>query len=256
MKSARLPWVFLALALSSVSVSWAWMHLGPEPDGNGLWLKVAQSVQGYRFESEPLTDIALSMLNTAHYLNGDFRAEKKNTITIFAADWTSSGGDLTVVQHTPDICWVQGGWTYGEMVGLRQVMMSIPRSDGEEMREIPFECRVFVSPDGQRRELTVWCTLIGGAPMVETPSNMDMPGLPAFFQHGKIRGPINRTRLAVQKFVSSVKKKIPSNGSKQFIRFSTTLTGEYAESLERLEAFAAKWITFEKYGIVGRNTEI
>ena len=239
----RLPWVFLLLTVAAISGAFGWMHLGAINPTQGIRLETAESVVGYEFSHESLSEFALGMLLTTNYVNGVFRREGESPVTVFAADWESDGSGLTVVQHTPDICWVQGGWTYGESGLPSSVEMEVSFGTRSNSVSIPFECRLFVSPDRVRKELTLWTTILGGVPVAESPSIAADNDLPSFFQHGKIRGPITRTKMAARRFTDAVARKAFATGDKQFVRFSITASHDQNHDLDQLRNFASRWLS-------------
>ena len=239
----RLPWVLLLLTVAAITGAFGWMHLGATDAAQGMRLETAESVSGYEFTPESLSELASEMLLTTNYVNGVFRREGESPVTVFAADWQSDGSGLTVVQHTPDICWVQGGWTYGELGLPSSVELEISSGTGGATVSIPFECRLFVSPDRVRKELTLWTTILGGVPVAESPSIAADNDLPSFFQHGKIRGPITRTKMAARRFTEAVGRKAFATGDKQFIRFSITASHDRKDDLDQLRNFASRWLS-------------
>ena len=240
----RLPWAFLLLTVAGITGAFGWMHFGTTDSAQGMRLETAESVTGYEFTPESLSEFTLEMLLTTNYVNGVFKRAEKPPVTVFAANWMSEGKGLTVVQHTPDICWVQGGWTYGDLELPSRVELALQHRSDKKTILIPFECRLFVSPDRNREELTLWTTILGGVPLAESPSIAADNDLPSFFQHGKIRGPITRTKMAARRFTEAVARKTVARGDKQFIRLSITASHDRKGDLDQLQTFASRWLSF------------
>lgn len=244
----KLPLIFLALLVAGVGGVRAWFAIGPDDEHDGIWLTWTNRVPGYTFHPDPLNEKEISMLHTDDYIQGTFIDNEDGTeIPVFAANWVDlEGRGLTVVQHTPDICWVQAGWI-PEPTPQRNISIPIRvrHEDGSESTvELPFEQRIFTSPDGFQRQLTLWTTLIGGQVFTEYPARENQIELPGFLNHGQIRGPITRTKLAMERFAQAVTGKFQARGRKQFVRFSVALgnAGESQISATEIAAFATKWL--------------
>lgn len=231
MKS-RFALVTLLFALA-VGGPWAWFHVAaPKPEG-GVRLEARPELPGYTFRPEVLTDEVLGLLATTNVFNGSFyhRTEGRR-VTVFKADWLPTEGvGKTVVNHTPDVCWVSSGW---RPVEAGQPDLQTFQISG---REVPFECRVFEAPD-RSREVIVWCTLVNGEAQTE----------PFRFRGdarsgGRWQAALNLSRLAIGRFMARVERRYPATGHKQFYRFSTRLDGDIRTTLQHLATFADVWMT-------------
>lgn len=230
--NARFVLVALLFALA-VGGPWAWFHVAaPKPEG-GVRLEARAELPGYTFRPEVLTEEVLGLLATTNVLNGSFyhRGEGRR-VTVFKADWLPTEGvGKTVVNHTPDVCWVNSGWRPVE--AGQPDLQTFRISD----RAVPFECRVFEAPD-RSREVIVWCTLVNGEAQTE----------PFRFRGdasrgGRWRAALNLSRLAVGRFVARVERRYPATGFKQFYRFSMRLEGDTRISLQQLSRFAGEWLS-------------
>jgi len=106
--------------------------------------------------------------------------------------------------------------------------------------KIPFEVRVFkMSPTSNQLELTVWCTLISGQVFAENDRfGSEHPSKTSTESRKAAAG----RRLAKMQLVRAVRERVPGDGSKQFVRFSTSLDGDWKPALERVERFAQRWL--------------
>jgi hypothetical protein len=191
-------------------------------------------------------------------------ASPADRVTVFVAFW--AGADrkgLSVVQHTPDICWLGNGWipldlgvpkqvqiglsvkdtpskiSYSDSTALTDGLSTLKVSDrifGSNIT-LPFECRTFELRGVGAREMGLWCTLIGGKMLFE----------PTRYQGVSTQGhdgyttPYERS-LAANHFSQAVKARMQSHGNKQFIRYSVPLTGDWQGALQNLKAFGDAWL--------------
>lgn len=230
--NARFALVAL-LAAVALGGPWAWFNVAaPQPEG-GLRLEARTELPGYSFRPDPLTTEVLGLLATTNVLNGTFaNSAQGRRVTVFKADWLPTEGvGKTVVNHTPDVCWVNSGW---RPVDAGQPEAQVFHLSG---RDVPFECRVFEAPD-RSREIIVWCTLVNGEPQTE----------PLRFRGdarsgGRWQAAMNLSRLAIGRFLARVERRYPATGYKQFYRFSTRLEGDPQAALRKLGDFAGEWIS-------------
>lgn len=232
--------LFAAVFFLSAAIMgpWAWFHVAPPAPEGGLRLEARTSLKGYRFQPEVLSDKVLGLLSTTNVHNGTFSGQGgRRSMTVFQADWSpGEGSGKTIVNHTPDVCWVNIGW---RPIHVGQPDLLTFRVSG---KEIPFECRAFES-EGRVRELVVWCTLINGEVM----------GEPLRFrgetkEGGRLVSALNLSRLAIGRFIQRIERRQPSSGYKQFCRFSTRLDGDPKELLDEMGRFASEWLEARPFG--------
>lgn len=219
----------LGLFVGMVAGAYAWFHAGSHAVVGRLRLESQAQVEGYRFVVQPVSRIEQQILASTNLINGVFQG-KGAEYRVFLIHW-EPGSNMSVVQHTPDICWMHAGWKPAQLGQPNTIKIDL----GE--RSLAFECRAFVSPDGGTKELVVWCTLIDGRPCDENYS---------FQTEGKNKeadamASPNRT-LAANQFWQSVIRRVPGDNSKQFVRFSTELRGDWQSALGGLQSFGAQWL--------------
>lgn len=231
----RLISLTLLLALA-VGGPWAWFHVGAPDRRDGVWLKTQDSLTNFTYLPDPLNREIMGLLATTNAVNGAFiDRQTADRFTVFRADWLPTEGvGKTVVNHTPDVCWVGAGWRPIEAGQPEQIPMRL------QGLELPFECRVFEAPTGGVREVTVWCTLVNGEILPE-PTRFGL----AKGQSGTFARAINLSELAVGRFVERIRRRQPANGHKQFVRFSVRLNGDVERAVARLQRFGSAWIAAE-----------
>ena len=91
---------------------------------------------------------------------------------------------------------------------------------------LPFSCRAFESPDRNRRELAVWCTLIDGQPLAESmPSGRE--SVQTLFSDAHVRMSI------LDRLLRATRQRLPVRGEKQFVRYSMPMKGDWRMTLEQ-----------------------
>ncbi len=240
--------VFFAFA-GVVAGAWAWFHVAPRQYEASYSLRARAGVPSFTYTNVVLTDAVLEALSISSNLvvNGTFTrtARKSERITVFLATWLAkSAREMSVVQHTPDICWVAAG----------AVPMSLGQPAQLEVRvgetSFPFECRLFRL--GERDlELSIWCTLVNGQPQPELAvgagsAPRELTNTPTGFEDKSRRADGAARRQAGSQFLNAIRNRIPGSGQKQFVRLSAPVHGEnWATALQSVSEFAGKWLEVE-----------
>ncbi len=225
-----LPGLFFGLVLAAR----AWFWTAPDPSAEYLRFEVRSSVPDWAFHAEPVGEVAQGVLATTNLFNGTFSGPNGLRITTFSADWRAdSSAAMSVVHHTPDICWVG--------VGMKATSLGQPQSVTLKFgdRAAPFECRVFALPHDPSRELVLWCTLVGGSfrPEPTRWSIEDEAG-----DQGRELRFWSARRIAAGHFLENVSQHRRGIGEKQFVRFSTRVNESWENSLDLLRTFASEWL--------------
>lgn len=227
-----LAWAFVLFFLACIGGACAWFHSGTNSRQSTLRYQARPRLEGYEYRTEPITPNEQSSLATTNLISGTFIGTNAQEIRIFFASWTESDGrNLSVVQHTPDLCWVKAGW---QPVNLGQPEKMTLESGSTHL---DFECRAFEAPGGAIRQLVVWSTLIGGQPYQESwRFQTSKPATPqtAWIQADRF--------LAANHFFQSVIHRTPSERSKQFVRYSIPFQEDWQTAFETLRSFGPKWI--------------
>lgn len=224
------------LLVAALGGPWAWFNLLPPAAGERFELRVARELAGYRFVAEPLSEQVKETLATTNLFNGTFYGP--NRVIVFAADWDARDSrQMTVVQHTPDECWVNSGMKV--IGGLVPSRVEVPL-DG---RSLPFECRVFQTGAAGGRELVLWTTLLSGLPLEEGSRFVAESGGSRLGRDGRgYQDNQSRIRRSGQ-FLTVLKNRLKATGRKQFVRFSMPLLGAPGSALEEGKALADNWLS-------------
>lgn len=222
------------LFLVAAGGAWAWYHVQPPEPPVRYAFTARPEVPGRRFAPEPVGEIAAQILATTNLLNGTFFGPDNLRVTAFMGSWSAENSkEMSVVSHTPDICWVGAGWT--------TVMGNHPdRTDLEwDGTRIPFECRLFRAPGDHHEEFTVWCTLVNGRVTGETGRFVAALDPSAGSLERQARP---SRRLAANQFLDALSHRSAGTGDKQFVRFSTRFNGDWPKSLRELQSFGQQWL--------------
>ena len=236
------------LFFACVGGAWFWVWQGQPAQSEALWFKARTQLKGLSFTPEELGPDSLAKLGTTNVVNGRFTNDSHFESTVFQASWTTDNGrNISLVEHTPDLCWPFVGWRPVELGQPNQV--EIPFDN----LALPFECRVFESAGGTRRELVVWCSLLGGKVMPE----YDLLRLSArdsterYGDHGS-RSVTVRRRLKITQFIGLITHRLPARGSRQLVRVSLPLATDWQDGLRQITAFAPQWLGLTRTVVNGR----
>lgn len=237
------------LFLAVVGAAWGWFHIQPRQFPSSLRLEVRRTVPGFTFTPEILSADVLDLLavSTNDLVNGAFvrpgvsRMIPEERINVFYAGWSArSAREMSVVQHTPDVCWVGAG---AVPVALGQPeLVDLTLGEGSA----PFECRIFQFPN-RRRELSLWCTLVSGQVLGEGARFAPGKGVsPGAAPDPRVAMSTSGRRVVGGQFLNALRERVPGTGEKQFVRFSVALDGQdWRGSLDRLKQFAAAWLSLQ-----------
>ena len=225
------------LFLLATGGAWAWYNIKPRQFPVSYVFRATNHITGHYFKPEPVGEEAVQVLATTNLFNGSFIGPTAERFTTFMGTWDAANAkQMGVVGHTPDVCWVGSGWT----------PVSVGHPDKLDLEfngvKIPFEVRTFRPPVGEHLELTVWCTLISG--QVFSENDRFVLGADAPEDRQARQAQASR-HLLRSNMLRVIRDRIPGNGSKQFVRFSTGLEGDWPAALERLRQFGQRWLELQ-----------
>lgn len=226
------------LFVVGICAAWAWFNVAPPPPTHAYRFLIKTNLPGWRFEPIPLNAKVIETLATTNLLNGTFHDSHGERISIFLGEWRANRGhELSVVAHTPDVCWTRAGWT----AITAEFGNSMDLAIAEET--IPFEVRVFRPPNGGPEELTLWCTLVNGQPYGELDRFHPAQAQPE--DSGDLASRTSR-RLAASHLLNALKTRTTGTGEKQFIRLSVEKPRKTHELPAILRDFARNQVALVK----------
>ena len=230
--------ILAGLFLAAVGTAWAWYHVSPKKFPVSYQFSVLTNAPGWTYEPIAVDSGAAESLATTNLVNGVFTAPGKPAFPVFMGTWDAANSkEMSVVAHTPDICWVGQGYIpldLGQPPSTNFVF---------DATEIPFEVRAFQVASKSQVELTVWCTLVSGQ-VFEESSRWAPPANAGKADARLLQASSSRNHMRSQ-FIRVLSDRIPGNGSKQFVRFSTSADGNWQSALERLQKFAPLWLRLQ-----------
>ena len=230
--------ILAVLFLAAVGTAWAWYHVNPKKFPVAYQFDTSTNAPGWSYQALPADAGVIESLATTNLVNGAFTAPGKTPFVVFMGTWDAANSkEMSVVAHTPDICWVGAGWV---PLDLGQPPTTNFVFNGTE---VPFEVRAFQDSVKSHVELTVWCTLVSGQ-VFEESSRFVPPADSGTTDARLLQASSGRNHLRSQ-FIRVLSDRIPGNGSKQFVRFSTTVDGNWQSALERLQKFAPLWLRLQ-----------
>lgn len=222
------------LFVAATAGAWAWFNVATPVREDSLEFQPRAQLPGTEFKPMPIDERDMEVLANTNLLSGRFSSKDAGDFIVFFGDWrATSARQMNVVQHTPDICWVGGGWVAVDVGQPSKIEIDFGG------RKIPFECRAFRAPRSDHVELTVWCTLVSGQLFEEGErfeAEQDLK------KDVRTRQASANRRRGSEQFFRVLRERIPGDGSKQFVRFSTAVRNDTPRALERLKAFGQRWL--------------
>jgi hypothetical protein len=229
------PFLIGVAFLGATGAAWAWYNISPKQFPVSYRFSPRPDVPGWKFVPETISAQARDILATTNLFSGTYSNPKGDTVTVFLGTWDANNPkQMSVVAHTPDVCWVGAGWE--PVAGGHPDKLNI----GFGTNAIPFEARTFLTPDKRSRELTAWCTLVSGQ-LFEEEKRFEMPEAVRAASPTERQGPGSRHALK-SKLTKVIKERIPGSGSKQFVRFSTSSNGNPSASFDLMAKFGSQWL--------------
>lgn len=234
--------VHFALALMVVGI-WVFPRLWytrMDRSQTAQWLAEQTNAPGWRYETIAVDKSAERLLVADRLVNGEFTREGAGSVVVrvFGARRTKEDPkEIGLFVHTPDRCWVQGGWNLGEIT-----------PDYVEVdlhgRKIGFERRLF-EVRGQQ-ELVYFAGLVGGQTL---PYRLDhnysvSRRVVAAGEKDRVHKANRWNDMQLWKRVlDSFLSRRPLLGPKQFLRISTPVEGaDIAGADRRLVAMLPMWL--------------
>jgi hypothetical protein len=230
-------WVPLWMFGLAVLGTWIGVKFRIRPPENQLFFAGRTELPGYRFQAVPLGQRVVEALATTNLLNGHFFDSRSNRVSVFQADWKAGDGDGGMVfGHTPEICWVGGGFRTVRLGEPSQVFME------HAGHRIPFQCRILTHPGLPTPEITLWAACIDGRwddVLLGLSADMGKPGTTLRSYVRDVRRTLSTRWAAVRRVAL---QPFEVSGPKQFVRLSLPVTHEWPAALADLERFSQAWL--------------
>lgn len=219
--------IVFSLFLASVCGPAIWFNPIRNIEGSPLHLDLAFQLEDRKFEEDQLSEKVVASLSTTNIVNGSWTDEVTHErVSVFFAEWEATAGrGLTLINHTPEVCWAGVGWVAQPETGPAKIEIDL----GEA--RIPFEHRLFRRADREKGEYVIWCAIVNGQ-VVEEPYWKVSTGSKFWNQN------LSLARLALSRLWEKTKNRIPADGRKQFIRLSIKERSSLEDCVEEIKAIA------------------
>lgn len=210
-----------------------------------FWFAESTNITNWKWEEVPVGKSAERMLVADRMVNGEFASPNGKTVRVFSAKrYQEKQNEVGLFVHTPDRCWVQGGW---KIEPVEQDVLALEIHG----LKIPFERRLFEG--GGTRELVYFTGLTAGQPL---PYRLDHNlSVSQRFQTKSLeRSEGAALRASDKKLWTRVWESFTHRrqlfGPKQFVRISTPVEHGNMEAADKLlQEFVSQWLKpadFEK----------
>lgn len=236
----RAFWIVPAALAAAVVILWLLPAIWYTQSGAGnrVWFTERTMVEGWSFESVPISGAAERVLVADSTFNGEFR-KGDSAIRVFSAKrYKENSNEIGLFVHTPDRCWVEGGWKIHSVTpDVQEVMLhGIP---------LTMERRLFRF--GNNQELVYFCGLVDGQVLpYRLDHNLSVGLRTALRAQQATSGTVGRASDAHfwQRLWSSFTSRRSLSGPKQFIRISTPVHSDNVDAAdERLQQFLGQWLS-------------
>ena len=240
------PWTrkaFIASAGASALLAMLWLfpkfwYTKTDPNGKTFWFAESTNVANWTYEAIPVDKSAERVLVADRMVNGEFVAENGKRVRVFSAKrYIEKQNEIGLFVHTPDRCWVQGGWK------IEPQQEDLVQLEVHGLK-IPFERRLFHG--GGAEELVYFAGLTGGQPL---PYRLDHNlSVAQRFQKNNLQGGAGAGLRASDKQLwarvwDSFTNRRQLFGPKQFVRISTPVEHGNIEAADQiLREFVAQWL--------------
>jgi hypothetical protein len=238
-RRTRSFWIPIGGLLAVIAALWLFPAFWYTNAGEGdrIWFNERTEIAGWSFEPVPISASAERVLVADRTVNGEFRREGEAVRVFSAKRFVENSNEIGLFVHTPDRCWVEGGWRIQPIapevqeVSVHGVMLRMER-------------RLFEF--GNNRELVYFCGLVDGRTLPYRLDHNLSVGLRTAGQ-GDPAGSGARGRASDlhfwQRLWDSFESRRALSGPKQFLRISTPVRGEDLEDAdERLRIFLSLWL--------------
>jgi len=247
---SRLGWIYVIILSAAVVGLWSFPYLWYRPHAKGqsrLWLRERSQIEGWIFHRIPVTERAERLLIADKHFSGVFTNLQTGVpVQVFSAKRYSQRSDETgLFMHTPDRCWSDVGWEI-DVISPDSLELEV---HGVQMQ---FERRLFVHDT--QRELVYFGGLVGGMPVPYRLNHNLSVGMRRALREaaGKKESIVRATDT---RFWARIWKgfvdRDPVMGPKQFIRLSTSCSGQDLSEQDRLlRDFLSLWLEPSDYEAV------
>ena len=232
-------WIVPVVLCLFVAALWVFPGVWYTKQGTGqaVWFVERSALDGWEYVSIPISESAERVLVADRTVSGEFKRGDQPIRVFSAKRYAEKANEIGLFVHTPDRCWVEGGWR------IEPVTPDVMQASVHGV-ELTMERRMFDFRG--HRELVYFCGLVGGKPL---PYRLDHNLSVGMRTALKERAATESTAARVSdthfwnRLWSSFASRRALDGPKQFVRISTPVKGdEIAAADERLRQFLGEWL--------------
>ena len=245
-------WILVGGFAIIIAVLWllpAFWYTNPG-DGNRVWFAERTEVEGWNFEPVPISASAERVLVADRTVNGEFRRSGESVRVFSAKRFIENSNEIGLFVHTPDRCWVEGGW---------KIEPIAPEVQEVKIHGVTMQMERRLFEFGSNRELVYFCGLVDGQTLPYRLDHNLSVGVRTFGEENQAAsGAVGRAsdRHFWQRLWDSFASRRALSGPKQFFRISTPVRGDdLAEADERLKTFLSLWLTPGDFQEEQRNSQ-
>jgi hypothetical protein len=204
-----------------------------------VWFTERTAVEGWLFERVPISQAAERALLADRTVNGEFRNPEGERVRVFSAKrFKENPNEIGLFVHTPDRCWVEGGW---QIEPVNPTLLDI------ELHGVALKMERRVFRFGGEKELVYFCGLVDGQVLpYRLDHNLSVGTRTALKQNRATSPALGRASDMHfwDRLWTSFTSRRALSGPKHFIRISTPVHGgNFAAADERLKSFVGEWVT-------------
>jgi hypothetical protein len=238
-KSARW-WIVPACLTAALLALWAFPRFWFTAHAAHAKISLTENrdIEGWTFEEIPISQAAERALVADHIVNGEFRSATGEAIRVFSAKrHNHNPNEIGLFVHTPDRCWVEGGWKL-EPAAPDYIETKLHGA------QLTLERRIFHFENN--KELVYFGGLINGQVLpYRLDHNLSIAAQTALAEtvsSGIDKAPASKLHFW-QRLWTSFTSRTQLSGPKHFFRISTPIQSERIEQADhRLTEFLQNWL--------------
>ena len=244
------PLICYVLCLFAGKLWYFELNKSSDAKENQLSIEFQPQLNEWEFKEEMLSKSVMDRLGHGNIKNGFYINRKSGEkFSFFLGEWDPDNTrQMSVVSHTPDVCWVGAGW---KPVNLGQPNKTIFKLalDSESESEIPvtkeklyfLETRVFEHALTHQKELAMWFTIIDGR-IIDEPNLIDLENSENnLISAGKTFAAFRNSQNSAHRFLTAMKERRTWSGKKLFYRVSVPV---YEQNWELSYLNIKDWIPY------------
>jgi hypothetical protein len=239
----RRIWILPALLCAAVAGLWAFPEVWYAKKGNepAVWFAERNQIEGWTWEETPISQSAERVLVADRTVSGEFRKGERPVRVFSAKRYEEKANEIGLFVHTPDRCWVEGGWRIEPVTPdlVEVTVQGVP---------LKFERRVF-DYRGQS-ELVYFSGLVGGQTLPYRLDHNLSVGMRTALKDREGRGGAAERASDThfwKRLGTSFASRRALDGPKQFVRISTPVRGDVEAADEVLREFLRQWLVKGDY---------